>query len=222
MKKILLVSPYITQGVFNTSSFLQKKYSANTNNLCEFKKLMAINTAFFEKKLSLYLDIKKMLSKVDSVYFYLPFIFDNTAIDNYLKNLFKAINHSQHLKTIVFDSSSCIPNIPNGANSFHTKLNIEDILECSQIPVIYVYSRIDNKKDSKVISQTPIIKCPEVSYSINDRNNIYKINKSLSTWFNLKNKVEQTSKCKKIEFEKNSQTKNNSIYKKNTLISYLN
>ncbi|WP_160712930.1 SDR family oxidoreductase [Chitinophaga solisilvae] len=85
--------------------------------------------------------LREALTGVDGVYFKLPLIFDKDLLLKYTKNFVEAAKNAS-LKLIVFNSSILVPEQPSGFVAFDSKLEAEQLLKQSGLPVVYLHPRI--------------------------------------------------------------------------------
>ncbi|WP_207424176.1 NmrA family NAD(P)-binding protein [Desertivirga brevis] len=85
--------------------------------------------------------LTQALQGVDAVYFKLPLIFDRELLLQYTRNFIQAAKVAQP-KLVVFNSSIFVPQKPTGYIAFDVKLEAENLLKQSGLPVVYLHPRL--------------------------------------------------------------------------------
>jgi len=85
--------------------------------------------------------LKQALQNVDAVYFKLPLIFDQELLLQYTSNFIEAAQAVKP-KLVVFNSSIFVPQKNTGYVAFDVKLEAENLLKQSGLPVAYLHPRI--------------------------------------------------------------------------------
>ncbi len=83
----------------------------------------------------------KAFEGADGIYFKLPLLFDHALLIQYTKNFIAAALQTKP-SLVVFNSSIFVPEKPTGYVAFDVKLEAEQLLKKSGLPVIYLHPRI--------------------------------------------------------------------------------